>query len=133
MTITTPVYFDVFTLLSDNGFGVIDVDLFGGGWGNADEQILVLEGVGSVVELQESYENPGIQILVRGTPRGRDIDVYARAKSISDFMIALPVNTLVNGVCYTSFKQSTNLAALGKDENERFIYTMNFTTFRNRE
>ncbi len=133
MTISTPTYFDVFTLLSDNGFGVIGVDLFGGEWGAVDEQILVLEGVGTPVILKTEYENPGVQILVRGVPRGRDKDVYAKAKPISDFLLNLPADTLVNNICYAGFEETSNIAPLGKDENERFIYSMNFSTFRNRE
>jgi len=136
MTILNPAYFDVMTLLKDNKLGVIDNDLFGGEWGEGcDEQALCLEGVGVPSDLKQTYENPGVQILVRGEKAGqeggRDIDVYARAKAIYDLLVTQEDSIIINDVCYTGFEPTTNLAALGKDENERFIYSMNFTTYRN--
>jgi hypothetical protein len=135
MTILTPAYFDVMTILSDNNLGKIDSDLFGGEWGSCDKQTLCLEGVGVPSELKQTYENPGIQILCRGEKAGqeggRDIDVYAQAKAVSDFLLNLDERVTINDVCYTGFEPSSNIAPLGKDENERFIYSMNFTTYRN--
>ena len=135
MTISTPVYFDVMTLISDNKLGVINDDLFGGEWGDTDEQILVLEGVGVPSDLKESFENPGVQILVRGPVAGqgtgRDIDVYAKAKAVYDLLVSQEDNVLIGDVCYTGFEPTSNIAPLGKDDNERFNYSMNFTTFRN--
>lgn len=135
MTISTPVYFDVMTLIEDNNLGVPEDNLFGGEWGKPDEQILVLEGVGVPSDLKESFENPGIQILVRGPVAGqeksRDIDVYTKAKAVYDLLVSQDDSVLINDVCYTGFEPTSNIAPLGKDENERFMYSMNFTTFRN--
>lgn len=135
MTISTPVYFDVMTLIEDNNLGVPEDNLFGGEWGKPDEQILVLEGVGVPSDLKESFENPGVQILVRGPVAGqeksRDIDVYTKAKAVYDLLVSQDDSVLINDVCYTGFEPTSNIAPLGKDENERFMYSMNFTTFRN--
>jgi hypothetical protein len=134
----TPTYADVMTLLSDNSLGVIGEDLFGGEWGtktlntDIDEQVLVIEGVGTPSELKDLYEQPSVQILVRGPKAGADIDVYQRAKRISNFLLSQSECTEINGKIYKGFEEGSNLAALGKDENQRFIYSMNFFTFRNR-
>jgi len=130
-----PTYFDVMTLLGDNGFGDIGTDLFGGEWGAPDSQVLVLEGPGSPSDHKDIYEQPSVQILVRGPKTGtdrRDIDVYARAKAISDFMLSQLECTEINGVKYLGFEEGSNIAPLGKDINERFVYSMNFFTWRNR-
>lgn len=135
MSITNPTYFDIMTLLGENNLGIIGDDLSGGSWGDCDKQTLVLDGVGAPSELKQSYENPGVQILVRGPKAGqdasRDIDVYKTAKAIYDFLVQQSDSVTINDVCYTGFEPSSNLAPLGKDENERFIYSMNFTTYRN--
>lgn len=135
-----PTYVDVMALLVTGGLGTIGVDLFGGEWGHTgtqdvDEQVLVLEGVGFPSPQPDVFEQPGVQILVRGPrsnqPDGRDIDVYVRAKAISDYLLTLPDTTEVNSVCYKGFEEGSNIAPLGKDENKRFIYSLNFFTWRN--
>ena len=140
--ITNPVYFDVAHLLANNGFGALGTDIFGGEWGSKDgadihKQILVIDGPGTPSDLKETYEQPGVQILVRGNKKSggtdyADIEVYRRAKAISDFLLGLSDAVEINGVCYRGFEESTNIAPLGKDENERFVYSMNFFTYRNR-
>lgn len=127
-----PTYFDVLSLLAANGFGVLGTELFGGEWGTTDKQILVLEGVGTPSPLKLSYEQPGVQILVRGAKGDRDIDVYIRAKEVSDFLLSQGEDVEINGVCYKGFEEGSNIAPLGKDDEERFNYSMNFITWRNR-
>ena len=128
--INTPTYYLVASLLSQNGFGSLRTDIFGGEWGRCDEQILVIEGIGTPADPKELYENPSVQILVRGDKRQASHEVYATAKNISDFMLTLPDSVDIDGVCYTGFEEASNIAQLGKDDNERFIYSMNFSTFR---
>ena len=127
-----PTYYDMAFHLDANGFGTLGSDLFGGEWGSADRQTLVIEGPAIISELKELYESPGVQILVRGEKRDTDLEVYRTAKAISDYLLSLPDSVDINGTCYTGFEETTNLAALGKDENERFVYSMNFSTNRNR-
>ena len=67
--INTPTYYLVASLLSQNGFGSLGTDIFGGEWGRCDEQILVIEGIGTPADPKELYENPSVQILVRGDKR----------------------------------------------------------------
>lgn len=130
MTTNAP-YFDVVTFLSDNGFGTLGTDLIGGAWLNkVDAQTLVLDGVGTPSILKSSYEQPSVQILVRGEKLGAAHLVYATAKAISDFLLMQTECVTINATVYKGFEQGSNIAALGKDENERHIYSMNFFTYR---
>lgn len=125
--------FDVATLLDANALGTLGTDLFIGEWfADADKQTLCLEGVGTPVDLKELYEQPNVQIFVRGDKREADHDVYLRAKAISDFLLSQNDCVTINGVGYKGFEEASNIAQLGKDDNELFIYSMNFMTFRNR-
>ena len=126
-----PVYYDVAFHLQSNGFGTLGDDLFGGEWGDSDKQILVIDGAGIPSPLKDSYEQPSVQILVRGNKLEPDYQVYRAAKLIYDFMVSLPETVELNGTCYKGMEIGSNLAPLGKDENQRFIYSMNFTTWRN--
>lgn len=125
--------FDVSELLNAEGsFGTLGTDLRSGEWGKADKQILVMEGVGTPSTLKRSYEQTGVQILVRGEKNAADNTVYAVAKSVSDFLLLKSDCVTINGTVYKGFEESSNIAALGKDENQRFVYSCNFSTYRNR-
>lgn len=130
--ISRPTYYDVAYHLSQNGFGDLGCEIFGGEWGKPDAQILVIEGIGTPADPKELYEAPTVQILVRGKKRQASHKVYMTAKSVSDFLLTQPDGIDIQGVCYAGFEEASNIAQLGKDENERFIYSMNFSTFRNR-
>lgn len=126
-----PVYYDVAAILAGAGFGTLGADLFGAEWGPPDSQTLVLDGPGFTSDLPTLYEQPGVQILVRGAKREPDLIVYQRAKAIHDYLVSLPETVEVNGVCYKGFEPNSNIVALGKDENERHRRSMNFYTYRN--
>lgn len=126
------VHFDVAKLLDLNGVATLGTDLFGGEWSiGVDRQILVLDGVGVPSELKELFEQPGVQIIVRGDKNEASHEVYKRTKQVSDFLIQLPENTAINGTCYKAFEPNSSISPLGKDENERHVYSMNFLTYRN--
>ena len=130
---TTPTYDDVAFHLNANGEGVLGTDLFAGEWGiNVDAQTLVLEGPSPPMDLKGLFEQTAVQILVRGLKQQADFEVYEKARSVSDFLLALPDSVELNSVCYKGFEESSNIAPLGKDKEERFIYSMNFITYRNR-
>lgn len=130
--IDKPAYYDLALFLAANGFGAMGEDIFAGEWGSTDRQFMLMNGVGVPSDLKDVFENPGVQIFARGEKRAADHVVYAAAKAVSDFILSLADSIEIQGVCYTGFEPTTNIAGLGKDENERFIYSMNFTTFRNR-
>jgi hypothetical protein len=129
-----PAYYDVATLINDDlaGYTLSD-NLFGGAWGaNIDAQALCLEGVGTPSDLKDLYEQPSVQILVRGDKNEADHLVYRRAKEISDFLLSQTECVTINGTDYKGFEEGANIAPLGKDDKERFIYSMNFYSWRNR-
>lgn len=135
-----PAYYDLCFYLQENGLGTLGSDLFGGEWGlisnddinsEVDKQILVTGGVSIPTELKDLYENISIQILVRGDKGEPDYKVGQRAYTIRKFMLTQPENICMNGVGYKGFEEGAAIAPLGKDENQRFIYSMNFTTYRN--
>jgi hypothetical protein len=125
-------YYDVAQLLEDNGFGLLGADIFGGEWGEPDKQILCLEGVGTPSDIKALYEQTSVQILVRGEKRARDHDTYTVARAVSLFLLGLSECVAVNGTDYKGFEEGSNIAPLGQDTNERFMYSMNFYTYRNR-
>ncbi len=125
------IHFDIATLLSDNSLGQLGDDLFGGEWlSGKDQQTLVLDGVGVPSDLKDSFEQPAVQILVRGDKNEASRSVYQRAKEIYDFLVTTSESVTINDTEYKGFEPGSNIAPLGKDKNERHIYSMNFTTYR---
>lgn len=127
---------DVRTMLNDGLKGVSGTDLFSFQWGSGadgveiDKQILVVdEGVIDSL-LKEQYENPTINIFVRGGTSEGLKAVHDRARDIYEYMIS-QVRQIINGTEYVEFEPVGGLNALGKDENNRAVYLMNFYTFRN--
>lgn len=119
--------------LGENAVGSLGDDLFAGEWGRSDSQILVLDGVGGpAADPKELYEHVGIQILCRGAKRDTHAAVYAKAKEVSDFLLLSPESIEIDTVCYLGFEPSSNVVNLGKDKEERFIFSANFLTYRNR-
>jgi hypothetical protein len=126
-----PIFYDVATLLSDNGLGTLGDSIFGGEWNiGQDKQVLCLEGIGTPSDVKDSFEQPSVQILVRGDRNQASHLVYDTAKKIYDFLILLSETVTVNNTEYKGFEPSSNIAALGKDDNERHTYSMNFYSYR---
>lgn len=131
-----PIYVDAaFKLQSDFQFDdsstlVLGDNLAGGEWIDSDEQVLLLDGIGTPSDLKDLYEQINLQVLVRGNPREQDRKVYSRAYQVMRFFLNLPETVEMNGCFYKGFEQESGILALGKDDNERFIYSFNLSTFR---
>lgn len=127
---------DIRTLLNDNGFGVEGTDLFSFEWGTNDEgeeidsQTLIVDTEPLTSDLKDQYEQPTFAILVRGVIDGDSKTVYDKARAIFEFLIVQPTQT-INTVDYLEFEPIGGTTPLGKDKNSRFVYSMNFYTFRN--
>jgi len=121
---------DIASLLSSSGYGTLGENLFGYEWGNSDDQVLILNSSGTPSDLKDLYINEGLQILVRGNQREAAGDVYTKAYSIYEFLVKLSENVEINGTNYKGFEPTSNIAPLGKDENERHLFSMNFETYR---
>jgi len=127
---------DIQSLLNTAGKGVAGTDLFSFQWGNGangkeiDEQILVLDS-GTLTDalIKDEYEQPTFTIQVRGGTNEAVLAVYDRARDIYQFVIA-QVRTTLNGIEYLEFAPIGGLIPVGKDDNNRWNYTMTFFTFR---
>jgi len=130
---TNSVAEDIADYIETGGFGVLGTDLFGVQWGpdGDDKQILVMETGGVDSPLKDAYEQPTFQILVRGDKNDRYPDIYARIRDIHEYLISSSETTVINGLTYLGFEPLSNIAPIGKDDNDRFIYSSNYYTFRN--
>lgn len=128
---------DVRTMLDAGGKGTSGLDLFSFQWGSSidgdevDSQILVTDTGNIEAQVKDEYENPTINIMVRGGTSEGFKAVHDRARDIYEYMIQQVRQTL-NGTEYVEFAPIVDqIIPIGKDENNRVVYTMNFYTFRN--
>ena len=101
-------------------------------WGSEiDEQILIVDAGGFSSDQKDQYEQPIFQILSRGKKsKGAEI-AHNNLKIVRDFLLTMESNITINTTEYLTFEEQSNLAPLGNDENDRFVYTSNFFTYRN--
>jgi hypothetical protein len=85
-------------------------DTPGGTMGNADAQ---------------QYD-PNIQIRLRGHTYD---DVYAKGEAVRDLLV-LPLSRTIGQWFYTGFWLISDLAKIGKDANNRHLFTINFRLMR---
>lgn len=71
-----------------------------------------------------SYEYPTIQIQVRGE-KGSYLTAYAKAEEIKNFLNGNG-NQTVNGARYIQITCSSDILYLGRDENQRPLFSINF-------
>jgi hypothetical protein len=94
-----------------------------------DDAITIYDAVaGGQVELirQGQLERPGIQVRVRG----RNYEaLYALQENIRDIICA--TSEFINGrTRYYCPQATTHILYLGRDDNDRFLLTANFTFYR---
>lgn len=118
---------DVYTLLLSNGF----TDLADGEIeSNQDKVIAIIPNEQSPSDLKETYYTDGFQIFVRTDPRGAQKDGWDSIVAVHNFILSQPDTLTINGCGYTGFEAETNIAFLGRDENERLMFSANYTTNR---
>lgn len=126
---------DIRAMLHTGLFGVSGTDLFSLEWGTAlngkevDKQILVVDTEDVDSSIKDEYEQPTFTIFVRGSTSESMKVVHDRARALYEFMIQQVRQTL-NGTEYVEFAPVTGLLSLGRDNNNRAVYSMNFFTFR---
>jgi len=122
---------DIATLLAANALGTIGTDLFFLAWGDGvDSQILILDVGGFSTEDKENSEQPIFQVLSRGKP-GEDMKTaYATIRAVHEFLIAEPTQDIGVGNEYQQFTPISTIMGLGRDDNNRAVYSMNYYTFR---
>lgn len=131
---------DIRFLLNANSKGVGGTDLFSFQWGSdadgdeIDKQILVIDGEplqpqGIFGEVKDERETPTFVIQVRGETNEGVKSVHDRARDIYEFMLQQP-NQTIDGTDYLAFTPIGGMIPLGKDENNRFSFSMVFFTYR---
>lgn len=123
--------FDIMTLLGANGFGTIGNDLAGAEWiEKTDKQVIVLD-TGSIDRpLALQSEQPTFQILSRGKKNESMKIAHDTLRAIYEFLLPLGTTT-INGEDYLSFFPISAPTGIGRDKNDRAVFTANFSTFRN--
>lgn len=125
------VSFDIMTLLGGNGFGTIGTDLGAAAWlEGVDEQVIVLD-TGSIDRpLALQSEQATFQILSRGKKNASMKTAHDTLRAIHEFLLPLGITT-INGEDYLSFFPISAPTGIGRDKNDRAVYTANYSTFRN--
>ena len=122
---------DIARLLHNNDLGEFGTDLFAMTWEpSKDNQTLIIDSEGMTSDLKTLYEQPSFQILVRGKKKQSPNEVYQSMRRIHEFLITRE-REIINGTCYLEFEIKSMPYPLGKDENDRFIWSANYYTFRN--
>jgi hypothetical protein len=127
---------DVADYLDSSGFGTIGTNIFFGEWGkdaqdqDIDKQLLVISTSGNNSDQPDLYEEPGFQVLSRGSIAGNATEAGNIATQVWQALIQAGEVT-INSVIYQCFEPRSSLMGLGRDENQRHVYSMNFWTVRN--
>jgi len=128
---------DIRQLLDDNSvaLGLTSIPITSFQWkagndGNeVNNQVLVLDTDAIDALVKDEYENPVFNIRVRGDTQEGVKSVHDRARGIYEFMLQ-EVRKTINGSEYVEYAPLGGLLPEGKDESNRFIYSMNFFTYR---
>ena len=126
--------FDIATLLAANGFvnfGDPNGNVRAAAWiEGKDEQVLILD-TGSVDRpLALQSEQPTFQILSRGKKNDSMKVAHDTLRAIHEFLLPLGTTT-INGEDYLSFFPISAPTGIGRDKNDRAVFTANYSTFRN--
>jgi len=122
----SPAY-SIARYLEANGFGTLAGTT---GWSinyaveptAPDETITVIDTGGEPTDTDQMDRRPTFQVRVRG----RNYDVaYTKLDDVAYFLSnAKPV--VLDGTRYVGFMVTSDIASLGKDENNRHLLTINF-------
>ena len=123
---------DIATMLAANGHGTFGADgsIYAFAWNEKlDDQILIMDSGNIPVPLRELNENPKFQILVRGK-KGADINTaYGVIDAIHRFLI-VQARQVISLTEYAYYEPITGIISLGRDENDRYVFSSNYFTFR---
>ena len=125
---------DIVNYLETNDFGIVGDDLFGMEWGaDVNEQILVMDVESNQVENKDHISNVNFQLLCRGEQADDARNAYNKLKAVHDFLITQSDKGVdIGGTVYLGFHpRQGDLIALGRDKNDRYVFSINYFTFRN--
>jgi len=125
---------DIADLLVAAGLGTLGTNLFHPAFGPDDLDVQTMIGSSGGMDAipSLSYEQPNFQVMCRGEREGDAMDVYTTIRTIFEYLNNKDRDgEVINGTTYLGFHPKGNVASLGMDEHKRYVYTMNFYTFRN--
>jgi len=126
--------FDIATILQDNGFGAIGINIF-----TTDDQpplpdsIIIVKDTGTSWPdgTRQNIEYPSLQITGRDR-KGFAIACEQKVRNIKNLLRTI-IKYDVNGSYYAYIDQTFGPNDLGLDEVMRPLYTLNITCFRQYE
>lgn len=130
---------DIKKLLQDNAatIGLTGIPITSFQWRSGadgdeiDNQVLVLDTGNIEALIKDEYENPTFNIMVRGDTQEGVKSTHDRARVIYEFMLQEKRKT-INGTEYIEYAPlADGIQPMGKDECNRFVYSMTFFTYRN--
>ncbi len=121
------------TLLEASSVGLglaLGTDLFIAEELDSPDSIVTVYNTGGFAP-QSNYEylKPTVQVRVRGAKNTSSETSYTTAENIIDALHGVYEQT-VSGTRYVQILALGDIFSLGKDENNRFIYTVNFEIHR---
>lgn len=118
---------DIAQLLQNAGVGTLGVDIFLGQLpASPDNVVAIFEYTGEPPELHSNIEFPSVQVLVRDNGYNAGRLRIGQAQSTLHGVH----ETLVNGKRYLLIKANQSPAFLERDGNNRVIFIINFTIFK---
>lgn len=122
---------DIVTYLSDSGFGEIGTSLFGYELGlSLNQQIVVLSEGSMPSELKESFEYPLFQLIFRAAKGESSKNISKKEQEIRTFLLTRK-DVTINGEVYQEFWHESGPYPFGRDENDCYVLSTNYSTIRN--
>lgn len=126
---------DIVTLTSDYGYGVYGTTLFKGDFPPSPNNCVVVAGYGGRAEdvfgeAGGAIEHRRVQVRTRGAAYDQDTPAVLIERIYLDF-VSLGA-FVVNGTRYTALLPIQTPFPLGKDENNRWMFAVNFEAIKDR-
>ena len=123
---------DIKSILNDAGFGVAGVDLFAHGIEpTAKNQLVIIASDGIPSDIPATVTDHAFQVLSLGCKDETPNIAYATAMRALDYLSNL-CGVTINGSCYSRFITDSTIGFIGLDENERPVWSGNYTCFRSK-
>lgn len=121
---------DVGIFLQQNGKISLGVDTFINEFNMKVDAQLVISDTGAFdSDLYQSYEKPTFQLLYRGKKKEGSKIAYTKIRTIYDFLVS-KIDVPIGNQLYDVFVPMGGIVPLGRDEEDRFLYSANFYTMR---
>lgn len=117
---------DIAQMLEDNGVGVFGTDLFVGREpASPPNAITVYDTGGGDPFPGVSSDNPSVQVRVRNASY---LDGWDKAITVKDALFGIG-HVTVNGRLFQSVWMTGDINPIGRDDNDRIRFTLNFSMF----